>query len=169
VFATGSVGLSAVMAAKLAGCDPIIAVDPKPQRRDLALELGATHVVDPEDVKRTIRRGVDYAIDCIGKPEVTRAAIGSLSSPGVCAVVGLQGGKTPLELDIAKLVGKGQTLRGVIEGEAIPREFIPRLIDLVRAGQFPVDKLITTYPFDQINEAIAATQTGEVAKAVLTF
>jgi Zn-dependent alcohol dehydrogenase len=169
VFATGSVGLSAVMAAKLAGCDPIIAVDPKPQRRDLALELGATHAVDPEDVKRTIRRGVDYAVDCIGKPEVTRAAIGSLSSPGVCAVVGLQGGKTPLELDIAKLVGKGQTLRGVIEGEAIPREFIPRLIDLVRAGQFPVDKLITTYPFDQINEAIAATQTGDVAKAVLTF
>jgi Zn-dependent alcohol dehydrogenase len=87
----------------------------------------------------------------------------------VCAVVGLQGGKTPLELDIAKLVGKGQTLRGVIEGEAVPREFIPRLIDLVRAGQFPVDKLITTYPFDQINEAIAATQTGDVAKAVLTF
>jgi Zn-dependent alcohol dehydrogenase len=167
VFATGSVGLSAIMAAKVAGCERIIAVDPKPQRRELALALGATAAVDPVDAEQATRPGVDYAIDCIGKPEVARAAIASLASPGVCAVVGLQGMRTPMELDLAKLVGKGQTLCGVVEGNAVPKTFIPQLINLYRNGQLPVDQLVRTFPLDEINEAIAATQRGDVVKAVL--
>jgi Zn-dependent alcohol dehydrogenase len=167
VFAVGSVGLSAIMAAKVAGCERIIAVDPKSQRRELALALGATAAVDPVDAKQAIRPGVDYAIDCIGKPEVARAAIASLAAPGVCAIVGLQGMCTPIDLDLAKLVGKGQTLRGVVEGNAVPRTFIPQLINLYRNGLLPVDQLVTTFPLDEINEAIAATQRGDVVKAVL--
>jgi Zn-dependent alcohol dehydrogenase len=168
VFAAGSVGLSAIMAAKVAGCDEIIAIDPKLQRRELALALGATTAVDPADAKAATCNGVDYAIDCIGKPDVIRAAIASLGSPGICATVGVQGMRTPIELDQAKLVGKGQTLRGVVEGDAVPRTFIPRLIDLYRNGQLPVDRLVTTFPMEQINDAIMATRQGEVVKAVLT-
>jgi Zn-dependent alcohol dehydrogenase len=168
VFAAGSVGLSAIMAAKVAGCEEIVAVDPKPQRRELALALGATTAVDPAGAKSATRNGVDYAIDCIGKADVIRAAIGSLGSPGTCATVGVQGMRTPIELDQAKLVGKGQTLRGVVEGDAVPRTFIPRLIELYRSGQLPVDRLVTTFPLEQINDAITATRQGEVVKAVLT-
>jgi Zn-dependent alcohol dehydrogenase len=167
VFATGSVGLSAIMAAKVAGCERIIAVDPKPQRRELALTLGATDAVAPVDAKHGTRPGVDYAIDCIGKPEVARAAIASLACPGVCAIVGIQGIRTPIEIDLAKLVGNGQTLRGVVEGDAVPRSFIPELIQLYRNDQLPVDRLITTFALDEINDAIAATQRGDVVKAVL--
>jgi Zn-dependent alcohol dehydrogenase len=167
VFATGSVGLSAIMAAKAAGCERIIAIDPKPQRRELALALGATDAVDPADAKHATRPGVDYAIDCIGKPEVARTAVASLASPGVCAIVGIQGMRTPIEIDLAKLVGDGQTLRGVVEGEAVPRDFIPKLIQLYRNGQLPVDRLVTAFALDEINDAIAATQRGDVVKAVL--
>jgi Zn-dependent alcohol dehydrogenase len=167
VFAAGSVGQSAIMAAKVAGCEEIIAVDPKPQRRELALALGATTAVDPADARAATRHGMDYAIDCIGKPDVVRAAIASLGSPGICATVGIQGMRTPIELDQAKLVGKGQTLRGVVEGDAVPRTFIPRLLELYRSGQLPVDRLVTTFPLQQINDAIAATRQGDVIKAVL--
>jgi Zn-dependent alcohol dehydrogenase len=167
VFAAGSVGLSAIMAAKIAGCDRIIAIDPKPQRRELALALGATTAVDPADAKAATRPGVDYAIDCIGKPDVIRAALASLGSPGVCATIGLQGTRTPIEIDQAKLVGMGQTLRGVVEGDAVPRTFIPHLIDLYRSGQLPVDRLVTTFPLERINDAIMAARQGEVVKAVL--
>jgi Zn-dependent alcohol dehydrogenase len=155
------------MAAKVAGCDRIIAIDPKPQRRELAIALGATTAVDPADARQAIRPGVDYAIDCIGKPDVIHAAIASLATPGVCATVGVQGMHTPIALDQAKLVAKGQTLRGVVEGDAVPRTFIPRLIDLHRNGQLPVERLVTTFPLGEINDAIRATRQGDVVKAVL--
>lgn len=167
IFAAGSVGLSAVMSAKVSGCERIIAVDPNPQRRELALALGATDAVDPADARRATRPGMDYTIDCIGKPDVARAAIASLASPGVCAIVGLQGTRTPIDIDLAKLVGNGQTLRGVVEGDAVPRSFIPQLIRLYREGRLPVDKLVTRFSLDEINDAIDATQRGNVVKAVL--
>lgn len=169
VFATGSVGLAAVMAARVAGCDRIVAVDPMPQRREAALALGATVAVHPDEVKSATRGGVDYAVDCIGKPEVVRAAIGTLASPGVCATIGVQGFSVPIELDQAKMVVRGQSLRGVTEGDAVPRQFIPELIGLYRDGVFPVDKLVTTFPFAKINDAIDATRRGDAVKAVLLF
>jgi aryl-alcohol dehydrogenase len=75
--------------------------------------------------------------------------------------------RTPITLDLAKHVGNGQTLRVVVEGKAVPRSFIPRLIKLYRNGQLPVDRLVTRFSLDEINDAIAATQRGDVVKAVL--
>src|SRR3546814_20694070 len=49
IFGTGSVGRAAVMAARVAGCAAIIAVDLNPSRLELALELGATLAIDPSD------------------------------------------------------------------------------------------------------------------------
>jgi Zn-dependent alcohol dehydrogenase len=74
-----------------------------------------------------------------------------------------------VEIDLVKLVGKGQTLRGVVEGDAVPRTFIPQLIELWRDGRFPVDQLITTFPFEQINDAIDSTNRADTVKPVLTF
>jgi Zn-dependent alcohol dehydrogenase len=169
VFACGSVGLAAVMAAKVAGCDEIIAVDPQPQRRELALRVGATDAAAPEDVKELLAGRVDYAVDCIGKPEVVGAALGALATPGTCISIGIQGFRQPLEIDLAKLVSKGQTLRGAMEGDAVPTTFIPRLVDLWRQGRFPAEEVITTFPFEAINDAIQTTIRGEAVKAVLTF
>ncbi|WP_433667693.1 zinc-binding dehydrogenase [Nocardia sp. CA-136227] len=172
VFGAGSVGLSAVLAARVAGCTDIVAVDPLPARRELALSLGATAAFDPAEAKDAIRSslgGIDYAIDCVGDPGVIRTALGVLRSPGMCATVGVRGRANPLEIDQTKLVGKGQTIRGVVEGDAEPATFIPLLIELYRAGRFPLDRMITTFPFDKIHDAVAATQDGTAVKAVLTF
>jgi aryl-alcohol dehydrogenase len=62
----------------------------------------------------------------------------------------------------------GLTIRGIVEGDADPKKFIPYLLDLHSQGRFPFDKLITTMPLAQINEAVEAQHRGEVLKAVLT-
>lgn len=175
VFAAGSVGLSAIMAAVVAGCSTIIAVDPKESRRELATRFGATHTVDPQavDPVEAIREitggtGARYSVDCIGLPQVVRQALECLQSYGVCATVGFQGMNNEVTIDQGHLLF-GRSLVGVIEGDAVPGDFIPHMIELYLQGRFPFDKLISTFSFEQINEAIDAAHHGEVAKAVLTF
>lgn len=174
VFAAGSVGLSAVMAAAVAGCGSIIAVDPQPGRRKLALALGATHALDPgsgaavKEILEITGGGADYSLDCIAFPEPARQALECLASPGVCASVGFQGASNEITINQGHLLF-GRSLVGVIEGDANPHEFIPRLIDLYQQGRFPFDRLIRTYPVDKINDAIHDAHSGEVTKAVVTF
>ncbi len=159
VFGCGGVGLSAVMAAKIAKCERIIAVEPDPARRELALELGATEAVTAPD-----RFGVDFSVECVGLPEAVRGAVDCLRSPGRCVTLGLQGPANPIELDQTPLL-YGRSLQGCIEGEAIPQRFIPELVEHYRAGRLPVDRLVRTYAFDQIGRGVSE---GAV-KPVLVF
>ena len=174
IFGTGSVGLAALLGAVVAGCDTIIAVDIQPARLAKAADLGATHTINSaeEDVVERIREitggGVHYSVDCIGLGDVVRSALECLQSPGVCATVGFQGVPNEISVDQGHLLF-GRSLIGVIEGDAIPQEFVTRMIDLYQAGKFPFTELIDTFEFDQINEAIEAVHLGKVTKAVLTF
>lgn len=180
VFGTGAVGLSAIMAARLVGCAPIIAVDIRPQRLELARELGATHAVDNSQSNATsaIRRlggnmslgsrGVDFTIDTTAVPAVIRQAVDCLAIPGTAALVGLPRAGTEISLDLLSL-GNGKTVRGVIEGESVPSVLIPRLIELWRQDRFPFDRLIHRYPFSDINRAAADMEAGAVVKPVLTM
>jgi aryl-alcohol dehydrogenase len=61
----------------------------------------------------------------------------------------------------------GRTVRGVVQGDSRTREFIPRLVDLFMAGQFPLDRLITSYDFADINQAAADATSGDAIKPVL--
>jgi aryl-alcohol dehydrogenase len=65
------------------------------------------------------------------------------------------------------LLLNGRTLRGIIQGDSVPRLFIPKLIELHRSGRFPIDKLIRFYDLAQINEAIEDMRKGRTIKAVL--
>lgn len=172
IFGAGPVGLAATMAARIAGCDLVIVIDPEVSRRDLASVVGATHVLDVERAPAVVREltkgGVDYAVECVGLPDAIRGALTSLSSPGVCLSVGFRGKANRVEIDQSHLL-LGRTLRGSIGGDSVPRRFIPRLVELYQAGQLPVDKLVTTFGFEQIEEAIRATRGGQAVKAVLTF
>lgn len=175
VFGVGAVGLSAVMAAVAAGCETVVAVDIDDDHLASAIELGATHTVnsatqDPAAAIVEITGGVGaaYSVDCIGLPAVVRAALECLQTPGVCASVGFQGIPNEMTIDQGHLLF-GRSLVGVIEGDAVPREFIPRMIDLYRQGRFPFDKLIETFDFANVNAAIDAAHAGRVRKAVLTF
>jgi len=165
VVGLGAVGLSAVMAAVVAGCDPIVAVDPDPARRALAGELGATRVMDGSE---RVRPGVDLAVEAVGSQEAVTAALRALSSPGRCATVGWRGPRNPLTVDQGHLL-QGRTLTGVIEGDTVPGRSIPRLLELHAAGRFPFERLITTFPFAEIGAAVDAARRGQVVKPVLVL
>lgn len=173
VVGAGSVGLAAVMAAKVAGARVVIAVDPVATRRQLALEIGATHVVDPGDgdvvaaVIELTGSGASHAIDTTGSPQVIAQAMRALAPLGTLVVVGL--GQDELTLSVQDVLNHGKTLRGCIEGDANPQQFIPQLISLYRQGRFPMDKLIGRYAFEQINEAVSDSASGATVKPVLVF
>lgn len=171
VFGAGAVGLSAVMAARVAGATVIVAVDLHESRLDLARELGATHTLNgaDADIAGQIRaisggEGVQYALDTTAVPEVVSTAVASLRTTGVCGLVGV--GASEYTLD-ANLLLMGRTVKGIIEGDAVPQTFIPKMIELWRQGRFPFDRLITSYPLDQIDQAEADAQSGKVVKPVL--
>lgn len=175
IFGVGSVGLAALLGAVVADCSPIIAVDVNDAALAKARQLGATHTINskstpPADRIRELTDGlgVRYTVDCIGYPPVTRAALESLQSPGICATVGFRGVPSEITVDQGHLLF-GRSLVGVIEGDAVAATFIPRLLDLYRQGRFPFDEIIDTFAFTDINGAIDAVHRGAVTKAVLTF
>ena len=172
VFGCGTVGMSAIMAARIAGCEKIIAVGGNPKSLALALELGATHTInrkETDDIVGTIHEltdgGCDYAIDTSGNADFVKKMLGSVGFLGKGVILGATGEVT---FDIQnELMGDFKSLLGVVEGDAIPKLFIPKLIEYYKQGRFPIDKLIKFYPFEQINEAMEASSRGECIKAVV--
>lgn len=169
----GTVGLSAVMAAKIRGCNPIILVEPNAERRALGMELGATHTVDPlaGDLAAAIRAivpiGVDYAFDTSGRPEVLTAVMQCLAPRGLFGIVGIPPAGTPVPGDMNQVMTFGHRVMGIIEGDADPATFIPELMAYHAKGQLPLERLIKTYPLTEINHAIEAQHHGDCVKAVL--
>jgi aryl-alcohol dehydrogenase len=175
VFGMGAVGQAAIMAGKALGCDPIIAIDLNTARLQTAHVLGASHLINPTqttdlvwDVMHLAPTGVDHSLDAVGSNSVIRQALEILRSPGHCVTVGFAGMQHDITIDQGHLL-LGRRLSGVIEGDADPRTFIPALIQLYRDGRFPFDQLIATFPFSQINDAIAASRRGDVIKPVVVF
>lgn len=164
ILGAGSVGLAAVMAARIRKARTIIAVDIKPRRLKLALELGATHVIDNRraDLARSIAEiaggGVDYMVETSGMAEMYRLADELLNPGGKMASLTGSGG---MELS------KGRKVLRVIQGDSVPQQFIPKMIRLYQQGRFPFDRLIKFYPFRQINRAIRDSQRGSTIKPVL--
>lgn len=172
VTGAGALGLSAVMAAKVARAGTIIAVDRHESRLELAKKYGATDTIsgDPAEIKAGILEasggGADYAFDTTGNAGIVRAAFEGLNNLGTLGMAGV--GFGDLTFDFLSLIG-GRTITGVMEGDSTPSEFIPRLAALNASGEFPFHELITTYSLDQVNDAEAASAAGSVIKPVLVF
>ncbi len=173
IFGCGTVGLAAIVAAKIAGCDTIVAVDLKDSRLALARELGATHTINGAQTSATKQilalGGVNHAFDNTGVPAVARGAFDALKKRGTLLCVGVGEPGAALSLDMATLMASGRSVRGAAVGDAVPRQFVPRMIDYYRRGQLPLEKLVTTFAFSEINEAVAAMESGEVVKPVLVM
>lgn len=173
IFGTGSVGLSAVMAAHAMGATTIIAVDMNAERLAFAEQVGATHSLNPAkgDVTAAIMEitgyGVDYALDTTGLTPVIKGAVLSLAPRGACGVLGASAPGSEIILDEVHFMSGGRRLLGIVEGESNPDSFIPQLIDLYQQDKFPFDKMVRFYPFDQINEAIADSESGVTIKPVV--
>ncbi|MGF7535320.1 NAD(P)-dependent alcohol dehydrogenase [Bacillus mexicanus] len=171
IFGAGAVGLSAVMAAKIVGCKHIIAVDIHDNRLELAKEIGATLVLNGkkvdvvDEIKKATDGGTHYAVDTTGVSPLIRQGLQALRPLGTIAIVGVTGEMT---MDVHNdLMAEGKTMMGVIEGDSIPQLFIPELVEYYKNGQFPFDKLVKFYEFDQINEAFEDSKTGVTIKPIL--
>ncbi len=174
VFGVGAVGMSAIMAAVLAGCSTIVAVDVREERLALARTIGATHTIDgrtPELAKAVAAlgrgRGVDFSLDTTGVPAVAAASIACLRQRGSAAQVAAPPRGTQFAAEVSVLVGGGLTIRGVVEGDAVPQVFLPQLIAFYRQGRLPIDQIVSFYPFQQINQAVEDMETGATVKPVL--
>jgi len=165
VFGTGSVGLAAIMAARIVGANPIIGIDIIPMRLELARELGATHTINSRrhDVASRMTEitgsGVDYAVETSGDAKMYQLSIDMLNPHGTVAL--LTGISGP-----GSLPGGRKTL-SVIQGDAVPQLFIPQLIALYRVGRFPFDCLVKFYEFSEINKAITDAKKGKTIKPIL--
>lgn len=173
VFGAGTVGLAAVMGARLAGCARIICVDVRPARLAMAEAVGATDVVNAaeedaaEAILGRVPGGVDFSAECSGVAEAVAAAIRCLGRPGWCAQVGATPAGTEVPLDMDH-VGFGRGIRGVVMGDANTQTFVPYLAALFRDGRLPFDRFVRFYDFDAIDQAVHdSAVTGEVIKPVL--
>lgn len=172
VFGTGAVGLSAVMAARLAGAATIIAVDRVGHRLQLARELGATHALDADEgdataeIMRLTGHGVDCSLNTAASEDVLSQAVRCLAPRGVCGTVAARA-VAVMPLDVRHLLLGGRQLRGIIQGDSTPAVLIPALIDLHMQGRFPFDRMVRFYPFDRINEAIQDAAGGMTVKPIL--
>jgi Zn-dependent alcohol dehydrogenases, class III len=173
IYGCGTVGLSAVMAAKIAGCLKIIVVDINDERLALAKELGATHVINGKDtdVVAAIReltggKGVNYAVEASGNSQVAKGALAALTNHGELSLIAA--GYQPVEIDLnTEFLFGTKKLSGYIAGLVSAKYIVPKLIEYYKNGMFPFDKLLSFYDFDEIEEAIADSKSGKVIKAML--
>ncbi|MCJ1688417.1 MULTISPECIES: NAD(P)-dependent alcohol dehydrogenase [Rathayibacter] len=176
VTGTGAVGFGAIMAGRVAGCSKVIAVDIVPSRLDLALEIGATHVINTKDndlteeiLRLTDGKGADYVVDTTARPEVLRKSADALGNRGTLVLVGAAKPGTEVSFEVGLSLVKGWTFKTVVQGSSVPQVFIPKLIELWREGRFPIDRLMRNYALDDINAGFEDSRTGAVIKPVVVF
>ncbi|HXV34694.1 MAG TPA: Zn-dependent alcohol dehydrogenase [Gaiellaceae bacterium] len=177
VYGAGGVGLSTVLGCKLAGARAIVAVDPVPFKRETALALGATHAVDPrsDDVAALLReltdgRGADSAFDTAGAPGVVADAYAAVRRGGIVVAVGIPPVGATAEIPAPSLPREEKVVTGSFYGSCRPHVDMPLVVDLYMDGRLGLDALITTrFALDEINEAFAAMNAGEVARGVIVF
>lgn len=172
VFGAGAVGLSAIMAARIAGADPIIAIDLHENRLALARELGATHTIKGDaDVAAALREicptGLNYAFDTTGLGKLIELAFEQLAPRGILGLVGASDADAMVHFNETSLMGGGKRVMGILEGDSDPQIFIPELIAHHVAGRYPFDRLVEMFAFDDINAAFEASESGRVIKPVL--
>lgn len=173
VMGAGAVGMSAIMASKIANAETIIALDISESRLALALELGASDALLPD--RRPIAEllasidvdGVDYILDTTGVPSLVNDAYSSLNIRGILGLSAAYPHEQMMQIDFSTTMIRGQRVQGIVEGSAVPQDFLPKLINYYRQGVFPFDRLIQHFEFEQINQAIRASESGDVIKPVL--
>lgn len=172
VWGTGAVGLAAIMAAKNTGASTIIGVDLHDSRLKLATKYGATHVINAgsgdtvEKIREICGGPADYSIECTGNLKVVRQAIDSVGMMGTACLIG--GAPAGAEFTVDHLSTLwGKRIIGILGGESTSKKLITGLLELNAQGRFPYDELIQEFTLDQVNEALAASYSGEVLKPVI--
>ncbi len=175
VIGCGGVGLATINAAKIAGAGRIIACDPIPEKRALAMKLGATDVVDAmaddaaAQVIELTKGGVDHAIEAVGRPASGELAVKSLKRGGTATILGMMPLQHSVGLSAMDLLS-GKKLQGAIMGGNRFPVDIPRLVDFYMRGLLDLDSIVAeTIPLSQINEGFEKMKKGDAARSVIVF
>ena len=175
VVGCGGVGLATINAAKIAGAGRIIAADPVKEKRDLAIKLGATDVVDAmaddaaAQIQELSKGGVDHAIEAVGRPASAQLAVSSLRRGGTATILGMMPLSEKVGLSAMDLLS-GKKLQGAIMGGNRFPVDLPRLVDFYMRGLLDLDSIIAErIPLEQINQGFDKMKTGASARSVIVF
>jgi S-(hydroxymethyl)glutathione dehydrogenase/alcohol dehydrogenase len=175
VFGVGGIGLSAVLAASLMNATTIIGVDVFDHKLELARLVGATHLINANQqdpltsiLQITGGRGVDYAIEAVGRRETMETAFRAVrDSGGLCVVAGNLPYGERISIDPFDLI-RGKQIVGTWGGETQPDRDIPLYVDLYLAGKLKLGALITAeYRLEEINQALEDLEQGKVGRALI--
>ena len=178
VIGLGGVGLNAIQGAALSGAETIIALDLLDNKLAAARDFGATHtinVADGSDAVAAVQaltggRGVDYAFVTVGSPQAVAQAVTLIRRGGSLVLVGIPDDKATHPLLLAQTVWREQRVLSSSMGSTRLSVQVPQLVELYQQGRLKLDELVTrTYPLEEINEAIAAVERGEVLRTVIVF
>ncbi len=175
VIGCGGVGQAVIQGARIAGAGRIFAVDPVELKRKTAEQLGATDLIDPaagdpiEQVKAaTGGRGTDYAFEVIGLPDTITQAYNTARRGGTVVIVGMARIEHTVTFPAIQLFMEEKNLKGCFYGSAQVRRDFPRFVELVETGRLDVGAMVSSrIKLDQVNEAFAAMQAGEVIRSVI--
>lgn len=177
VIGTGGVGLNTVQGAAMAAARSIIAVDLSDSKLEAAKQFGATQTVNPnnEDIREAVSeltegRGADYVFVTVGAKAAFDQSFGLMAKGGTVVLVGMAGIDVTTEFNPLDLADSSQRILGSKMGSSNIQRDIPNLISLYRQGRLKLDELITArYPLDEINDAIAAVNSGDALRNVIVF
>ena len=177
VIGCGGVGLNCVQGARIAGCDPIIAVDVDPMKLAAARRFGATHAIDArgENVEARVKeltngRKADWVFVTAGVKGAAEQGVSLMKRNGGTVLVGMPASGVTAIIDPAWIAADGQRILGSKMGSARPLIDAPRIVALYRDGRLKLDELVTgRYPLDKINEALASSRSGAALRNVIVF
>lgn len=172
IFGAGNVGLAAIMAARLTGATRIIAIDKEPTRLALARELGATHTIEHgadtvAELKELTGDRLDYSMEATDGSNLVAEAIAALGVLGTCAMVGGAKMTASVTFNHPDVLMHGKRVMGVMGGGGQSPMFLESLMQLQLQGRFPVERLMRSYPFAQVNQAIDDSDAGVTVKPIL--
>ncbi|XDZ64618.1 alcohol dehydrogenase catalytic domain-containing protein [Alphaproteobacteria bacterium LSUCC0684] len=177
VIGSGGIGINAIQAARIAGASTIIAMDASSAKRDLALDLGATHFLNvlEDDVAVAVDEAtggekLDMVFVAVGVAKAIENALPLIRRAGKVVILGMPASDDLARIDASSLASSAQCIIGTKMGSAMIREDIPHLIGLFQEGKIALDRLIShRYPFEDINTAIEMAADPSSARVVLTF
>ncbi|PSF13815.1 S-(hydroxymethyl)glutathione dehydrogenase/class III alcohol dehydrogenase [Marinobacter shengliensis] len=178
IFGLGGIGLAAIIGATMAKASRIIAIDINPGKFDIARQLGATDVVNPNDYDKPIQEvivemtdgGVDYSFECIGNVKVMRAALECCHKGwGESVIIGVAGAGEEISTRPFQLV-TGRVWRGSAFGGVKGRTELPSFVEKAEKGEIPLDVFIThEMPLEDINKAFDLMHEGKSIRTVIHF
>ena len=176
IVGCGGVGLSALMAAVVAGAESIVAVDAAAQKLDVARSFGATDAVEwqgsaeatAEAVRAASGGGVDYAIEATGRLEAMETAFLATRNRGTAVLIGIPRADAVLSLPAVTIPRMERRVLGSIYGSTKPERDFSHTLDLFRQGRLPLDRLIThRLPLDEVEQGFELMHSGDAVRVVL--